>query len=260
MNDTWRTAAHENHEIAEMLAAGAVELLSDQVISLLDEVEAVFVDIGADTPGWEDPHREPDGTLREVLDEEYSRCLDPEKHLILWTRAEAWTRVLTARGWAEETIHEDPAEVRWLPAPSATLCRTTVLHPARIGAHVLVLARTAPDDAASRAERPGAEALLPGLVIGLGDPAMPVETLPQCGCDACDSGSADLLETLDVEILSIVDGSSEISHTPAGYSKRSSFSAESGTGEGWPALTASVTAGAWAEGWQSRRLTPDTPL
>lgn len=255
-NDDWRTAAQQNRDVADMLGTGELELLSAQLIALLDEVESVFAEIGADTPGWEDPHREPDGTSRAIADEEYSRCPDAEKYLILWSRAEAWIRVLTGRGWARETIHVDPAEVRWLFAPSASLHRTTVLRPSRIGAQALVIARTAPDDAPSRALTPGADALLPGLVLGLGEPAMPVETLPQCGCDACDRGSPDLLEMLDIEILSIVDGSSEVAHTPSGCSKRTSFGAEGGTGEGRPDLTASVTAGPWAEGWQSRRLTP----
>src|SRR5690606_22817037 len=45
---------------------------------------------------------------------------------------------------------------------------------------------------------------------------LPVETIPDCGCDACDSGSRDLLEQLDQSILSIVDGSYEALISPDG--------------------------------------------
>ncbi|WP_420865007.1 DUF6226 family protein [Brachybacterium paraconglomeratum] len=57
---------------------------------------------------------------------------------------------------------------------------------------------------------------MPGPVVGAGDPPLPVETIPDCGCDACDSGSRNLLELLDQVILSIVDGSYEALISPDG--------------------------------------------
>lgn len=35
---------------------------------------------------------------------------------------------------------------------------------------------------------------------------MALATVPDCGCDACDSGSDDLLEVMDREVLGVVSG------------------------------------------------------
>lgn len=44
------------------------------------------------------------------------------------------------------------------------------------------------------------------LDIGAGDPAVRILFTPDCGCDACDSGSDGLLEEIDENVLSIVSG------------------------------------------------------
>ena len=44
------------------------------------------------------------------------------------------------------------------------------------------------------------------LTIGVGEPAVIVESIPDCGCDACDSGSQDALDQLDEYLLAIVSG------------------------------------------------------
>ena len=92
---------------------------SADLLALLADVEDAFAQTGADTPGWEDPHHDPTapGERRDSRDEEYSRCSDPGKYRILWTRAEAWTRVLTARGWADAVEIEDGAQVSWAVDP-----------------------------------------------------------------------------------------------------------------------------------------------
>ncbi|MCY3863114.1 MAG: DUF6226 family protein [bacterium] len=43
-----------------------------------------------------------------------------------------------------------------------------------------------------------------GVSLGVGDPAVLVLAAPDCGCDACDSGSQD---ALDEYMLSVVTGS-----------------------------------------------------
>lgn len=249
-------------------------LLSAPLLALLDEVEAAFEETGADTPGWEDPHLEADGTSGDPRGEEYSRCLDPGKYRILWARAEAWVKVLTARGWADAVDAGDSdtgdsdledsdlaggAQIDWAARPRVERYRTTVMHPRRPGALPLVLARTAPDGAAGSTDLAGREALILGLVIGVGDPAVPVRTIPDCGCDACDSGSRDLLEDLDSTLLSVVDGSFEAVLRPGWTSQRTSFGAEGG-GEGdsdeGSRLTMTLTAQPWAEGWTPRPLSP----
>ena len=242
-------AAQEDPSFAE-------HLLSAEILALLDEVETTFAETGADTPGWPDPHLRPDGTERDSREEEYSRCLEPGKYRILWSRAEAWARVLTRRGWASETVHEDPGQVAWEPRPRVAPQRTTVLEPHRPGAERLVLARTAPEDAPGSTDLRSGEAMLPGLLLGIGDPAVTVETLPDCGCDACDDGSASQLEQLDRALLSIVDGSLEVVMTSSGCSQRTSFGAESGGASVEGGASVHVTAGPWAEEWTPRPLCP----
>jgi hypothetical protein len=45
-----------------------------------------------------------------------------------------------------------------------------------------------------------------GLGIAIGDPAVVLVRIPDCGCDACDSGSANELDHLDHHLASIVTG------------------------------------------------------
>ena len=44
------------------------------------------------------------------------------------------------------------------------------------------------------------------LLIGVVRPDVVVERQPDCGCDACDSGSSDLLEAVDAAIRHVVGG------------------------------------------------------
>jgi hypothetical protein len=46
--------------------------------------------------------------------------------------------------------------------------------------------------------------------IGIGSPPVMVAMEPDCGCDACDSGSADLLDVVDQAFVDVVSG--EILH------------------------------------------------
>lgn len=257
---TWWEADHASlGEIASEQWADVGPPFSDALLQLLSEVEEAFDETGADTPGWEDPHRGPDREDRDSLEEEYSRCLDPGKYRILWARAEAWTRVLTARGWATREDAETGdlrAGVHWARPPRLELHRTTVLRPRRPGALPLVLARTAPDDAAGSTHLESGDALILGLVVGIVDPAVAVSTVPDCGCDACDSGSRDLLEDFDRTLLSIVDGSFEAVLSPDWSSQRTSFGASGGSGEDGTGPSLTLTAQPWADGWTPRPLSP----
>lgn len=260
---TWWEADHASLcEIAEDPSeewADAGPPFTDGLLQLLADVEEAFAETGADTPSWEDPHLGTDGEERDSLEEEYSRCLDPGKFGILWARAEAWTRVLTSRAWATREDMESGdlrAGVRWAAPPRLELHRTTVLRPHRPGALPLVLARTAPEDAAGSIDITGSDALILGLVVGIGDPAVAVSTVPDCGCDACDSGSRDLLEDLDRTLLSIVDGSFEVDLSPDWSSQRTSFGASGGSGEEGTDLSLTLTTQPWADGWTPRPLSP----
>ena len=112
---------------------------SAQLLDLLADVESAFEVTGADTPPWPDPHLGPSGRDIPVREEEYSRCLDPDKHRIVVTRAEAWAQVLTARDWAEREEVDDVAALPWLTAPHPGGCGATILRPHRSGAQPLLL-------------------------------------------------------------------------------------------------------------------------
>ena len=128
-------------------------------------VDAAFAVTGAGTPGWPDPHPH-----RRPREEEYSRCLDPAKYRILGARVEAWQEVLVRRGLM--TAREADGAVWWRPT--------------RAGALPLRVSRSPVDRVVDA-----------GVTVAVGDPARVLESVPDCGCDACDSGSANDLAVLD---------------------------------------------------------------
>ncbi|EHR50565.1 hypothetical protein SacmaDRAFT_2313 [Saccharomonospora marina XMU15] len=157
---------------------------------LLEAVTAEFAVTAATTPGWPDPH--PGGAA--PLEEEYSRCPDPGKYRIVHARAWAWTRALTRAGLATVEEVAEPGAA-WRETPSVTPETAIRLHPTRAGALCLLLGF------ASMSGVPDAVA-----IIGAAEPAVYLATVPDCGCDACDSGSDDLLEQFDEQVLSVVGG------------------------------------------------------
>jgi hypothetical protein len=157
---------------------------------LLAAVDDAFVVTGAATPGWADPHPGREG----VRDEEYSRCPHPEKYRIIGARLAAWVQAVSRLGLAH--ADELPSgEELWSEPPRQTLARTLLLTPVRQGSLPLVasfLAWERLDDAV--------------VLLGAGSPAVEIELIPDCGCDACDSGSDDLLAWLDRCVLDVLSG------------------------------------------------------
>ena len=154
---------------------------------LVEAVGAAFAETGYGLAAWPDPH--PD---RAPLDAEYSRVTDPYKWRIVGARAEAWVAALADAGLAE--VAPD-AEVIWAAPPSTLMTRATRITPHAAGALPLVVARNrlaTVDDA--------------GVTLGVGDPAFGLGMIPTCGCDACDSGSQDVLDELDEYVLGVVSG------------------------------------------------------
>ncbi len=154
---------------------------------LLAAVDAAFEATGRGMASWADPH--PD---RSPLAEEYSRLTDPSKWRIIGARADAWVVALVDARLAKV---ERSTEIRWRTLPGTVVSRTDRVVPRAAGALPLVVARS----------RLGAVGDA-GVTLGVGDPAVCVTWLPQCGCDACDSGSQDVLDELDVNMLGIVSG------------------------------------------------------
>ncbi|MER5946755.1 DUF6226 family protein [Streptomyces sp. NPDC001904] len=183
-------------------------------------VDEAFADTGADTPAWADPH--PD---RAPLDEEYSRCLDPGKYRILAARAEAWTRVLCGTGLATAEPAGDPAGL-WRRTPDAPLSDPVLLRPVRADAVPLVFGFGAVDDVPRTV-----------VVVGAGEPAVPVEQVPDCGCDACDDGSEGILELLDDAVVAVVTGT--FTHIDAGPGQAIVDTGESLSASNWPSSAAS---------------------
>lgn len=214
---------------------------------LLHDVDRAFEVTGADTPGWPDPH--PD---RDPLEEEYSRVTDPGKYRILGARVDAWTRALAEAGLAE--IEDAPAD-EWIGGrrPASGLVRVRRLRPLRPGGLSVLLATTLVDGAPF------------GLDVGLareGERPVLLAMVPDCGCDACDSGSADLLRSLDDWVLTVARGG--VLHARLGkqHATRTLDGWESGGGrvEAWLEESFPVPDGVerWVgEPWREGGLSPE---
>lgn len=153
--------------------------------SLLPAVDEAFARLRGDLADWPNPH--PGG--RAAAEEEYSRVTDPGRYRLVAVRADAWVEAMVAAGLGvAEPV--DPATVRWSGEQHLVPSRSTVLRGA-----------------------PGTQPVVVGtfedetfLRVGVGDPVEVLELQPDCGCDACDSGSADLLETVDSAFVLALSG------------------------------------------------------
>lgn len=145
-----------------------------------------------DLPTWPNPH--PGGASPQ--DEEYSRLTDPGRYRIVHARAHVWAAVLEdALGGRSEVLAPAPDAA----AGAGPFDRGVRLVPRNPDAlPLLLLERDAPTqlDAGTLAV----------LTIAVAHPEIGVETQPDCGCDACDSGSSDLLEAVDAAVRHIVGG------------------------------------------------------
>lgn len=154
---------------------------------LVAAVDAAFIETGRGLDGWPDPH--PD---RRPLEDEYSRVTNPQRWKILAARAEAWFAAMTAAGIAET----EEAAVAWREQPRIPVAYTFRAVPLAPNAIPLVIAWNRIEDVE-----------WPALVLGAGDPTEVVAIIPDCACDACDSGSQDALDELDEYVLGVVTGS-----------------------------------------------------
>jgi hypothetical protein len=157
--------------------------------TLLPAVEEAFARLRGDLADWPNPH--PGG--RQPLEEEYSRCLDPEKYRLLAVRTDAWVEAITAAGLGTAGSVE-PSWLTWQGEPVLEPTRVTVLR-GRPGTQPIVVG-VAPSQSAEEAF----------VQVGVGEPAEVLERQPDCGCDACDTGSADLLGTIDDAFVLALSG------------------------------------------------------
>ncbi len=156
---------------------------AEQLAELLRAVDARFARRDPALVEWSDPY--PD---RDPPDEAYSRDDNPERYRIVEARLDAWIDQLIERGLA--TIEAD-VEVEWAE-PRSSIDRNDRLVPVQRAAMSIIVGR-----------RTGG-ARVPEL--GSDEPVSQALWRPDICCDACDSGSADLLETLDEMMAAVVTG------------------------------------------------------
>ena len=143
-----------------------------------------------DLPSWPPP-RPADAHPRE---EEYSRVTDPHKYRVVHGRARAWTRVL---GSLPGVVVEDLGAVTTERHEFARGVRIVSPVPDTLPL-VLLEQDSGPTEHGEATDF---------LQVAVQSPDHPLDHgLPDCGCDACDWGSADLLEAVDDEVLSVVAG------------------------------------------------------
>lgn len=166
------------------------------------QVAAAYDRLGA--PAWPDPH--PGRTS--PREEEYSRVTDPERYRIVQLRARVWAEALGAvPGVTVEPIDPAPLDDEARLGRFDRGVRITVLRPGTLP--LLLLERDAPllrPDGSTDVAASGTTRTIPVLHISVAEPTVGIEMQPTCGCDACDSGSDDLLRAIDEAIGRVVGG------------------------------------------------------
>lgn len=155
------------------------------------EVDTRFDRLGL--PSWPDPH--PD---RRPTDDEYSRLTNPGRHVVVHERARVWAQVLgELLGARVDRLPPEP--LRQVDGDLHGFDRGLRVTSPRPGTLPLLLLerdmRDGPDDEP-----------LPVLVVAVVRPDVLLARWPDCGCDACDCGSADLLGAVDQSVREIVGG------------------------------------------------------
>lgn len=152
---------------------------------LLPAVDEAFARLRGDLADWPNPH--PVGVP--PAEEEYSRRDRPERYRLLAARTDAWVDAVVGAGLGTAE-RVDPGAVAWVDPSPLPASRTTVLR-----------------------GRPGTLAVVVALLddetfvrVGVGEPVEVLDLQPDCGCDACDTGSADLLEAVDAAFLLALSG------------------------------------------------------
>ena len=144
-------------------------------------------------PSWPNPH--PQKTS--PREEEYSRVSEPDRYRIVHARAQVWAGELGAvPGLAVEPLAPAPLDegghLGWFD-------RGVRLASPRPGTLPLLLLER-------DVRLPELDASLAVLHISVVEPQIAVAMVPDCGCDACDWGSLDLLRAVDRTIGTVVGG------------------------------------------------------
>lgn len=97
-----------------------------------------------------------------------------------------------------------------------------------------------------------AEDTAASVSIGAGDPAVFLEQMPDCGCDACDSGSEDMFRVIDETVLSVVGGSLIVELNKKWLSVQSGTGSSAGGPDSRFRQTTSFHASPWSDSWDPR--------
>lgn len=143
-----------------------------------------------DMPSWPDPH----SGMDLPGEEEYSRYTEPERYRVVHARARVWADVL-GEVPGVRVVSATPLGVKG----PGRFDRGVWITSSRSGTLPLLLLE-------SDVRLSGAEGTMAMLRVSVARPEVSVETSPQCGCDACDFGTADLLEVIDEVISTVVGG------------------------------------------------------
>ncbi|GAA1723559.1 hypothetical protein GCM10009809_19280 [Isoptericola hypogeus] len=161
---------------------------------LVARVDAAYA--RGDLPSWPPPR--PEGA--EVSEAEYSRVTDPAKYRVVHARARAWAQVLGALPGVrvEELGPVDGVRADGTREPGR-FSRGTRVASSRPGTLPLLLLEA---DGGPTDHGPTVDL----LQVAVASPEHALDEQPDCGCDACDFGSADLLGAVDQEVVRVVGG------------------------------------------------------
>lgn len=142
-------------------------------------------------------------------EEEYSRVTDAGRYRIVHQRARLWAAVLselpriTAESMGPGRFAVEAGHPRVPPRTYERGLRVTSDRPGTLP--LLLLER--------EGAQPEGDAL--ALIrVCVAQPGVELTTQPDCGCDACDTGSEDLLGTIDEHVLVVVGGPFAILRAP----------------------------------------------
>lgn len=151
---------------------------------VIAEVTRRFTAHPSDGTRWDDPHEH-----RDIVDKEYSRVTEPERYAVVGARARSWIDALEGLELGTAQSVEAPS---WAYGP--TDARAVLVTPVKADAlSILVVMGST-------------EGIEDAVALGVGDPAVLIGMEPFCGCDACDSGSDNLLTAIDDLFIGIMNG------------------------------------------------------
>lgn len=151
-------------------------------------------------PSWPNPH--PGMTSPSA--EEYSRVTSPERYRIVEARASLWADILGACSGIKVEPMDPEALGEADPGDVTTGVRLHSDRPNTLP--LLLLTRQVPIEAAAEP--------MAVLRICVERASAVLAEVPDCGCDACDSGSDNLLEAVDDVISGFVAGPSVMLRGP----------------------------------------------